>query len=163
MTAEKYKIDIFKILERLSVKDVKYFENLGEEELKSIQPLVLMRWLSGTQEARQVYFLNELVNPMVFSLGKHKQLLLKLLTICTSGKTRRYTWSKARGRATSNTPKALAVIKEYYGYNTLHAIDALKLLSNQQILEIAEFLGTQPAEIKEINKELKGRGITIAE
>jgi hypothetical protein len=163
MSDDKRKIDIFKLLERLSVKDYKYFEALSEEELKSIAPLVLMRWLSGTSEARQVYFLNELANPMVFSLSKHKQLLLKLLTICASGKTRKYTWSKAKGKKTSNTPKALEVVKQYYGYSTNHAIDAMKLLSNEQILEAAEYLGTQPTELKEISKELKTRGISVGD
>lgn len=163
MAEKKYALDIFKVLERLNAKDVEYFEKLSEEELKSLHPLVLMRWMSGTQEARQVFFLNELVNPLVFPLGKHKSLLLKLLMICGPGKARRYNWNKAKGKSTSNTPKALDIIKEYYGYSTKHAIDTLAVLSNDAILEIAEYLGKQPNEIKEITKELKGRGVLVGE
>lgn len=161
MTEKKYAIDIFKVLEKLNQRDRKFFENLSEEDLKTLHPLVLMRWMSGTTEARQVFFLNELVNPMVFTLTKHKQLLLKLLMICGPGKFRRYTWNKVKGKTTSNTPKTLALIKEYYQYNTRHAIDVLKILSNEQILQIAEDVGRQPDEVKEITKELKGRAISV--
>lgn len=157
MTEKKYQLDIFKILNKLSQKDRKFFSELSEDDMKSLQPLVLMRWLSGTTDARQIYFLNELVNPMVFSIGKHKQLLLDLLMISAPGKQRMYKWNKAKGKNTSNTPKSLALIRQYYGYSTNHAIDTLRILSNADILQIAEDLGKQPDEIKDITKELKGR------
>ena len=163
MTEKKYAIDIFKVLEKLNQKDRKFFEELTEDDLKSLHPLVLMRWMSGVTEARQVYFLNELVNPMVFPLTKHKQLLLKLLMISGPGKYRRYSWTKAKGKRTSNTPKTLAMIKEHYGYSTNHAIDALKILTNDDILRLAEDLGRQPEEVREITKEIKGRGILVDE
>lgn len=163
MAEKKYAIDIFKILEKLNQKDRKFFEELPEEDLKSLHPLVLMRWMSGTQDARQVFFLNELVNGMVFPLTKHKQLLLKLLMISGPGKFRRYSWTKAKGKKTSNTPKTLAMVKQAYGYSTNHALDALKILSNEQILQMAEDLGKQPDEVREISKEIKGRGILVDE
>lgn len=163
MAEKKYALDIFKVLEKLSLKDKKFFEELSEEDLKSLHPLVLMRWMSGTQEARQVFFLNELVNPMMFPLTKHKQLLLKLLMICGPGKVRRYNWMKAKGKKTSNTPKVLAMIRDYYEYNTSDAIDAIKILSDNAILELADYLGKQPDEVREISKELKGRRILVDE
>lgn len=163
MAEKKYAIDIFKVLEKLNQKDYKFFQELPEEDLKSLHPLVLMRWMSGCNEARQVFFLNELVNPMCFPLTKHKQLLLKLLMISGPGKYRRYTWTKAKGKRTSNTPKTLAMIKQCYGYSTDHGIDALKILSNEQILQMAEDLGKQPDEVREIAKEIKGRGILVDE
>lgn len=163
MAEQKYKLDIFKILEKLNNKDYKYFEGLSEEDLKSLHPLVLMRWMSGVTDARQVYFLNELVNPMVFPLTKHKQLLLKLLMISGPGRFKRYTWVKAKGKKTSNAPNALELVKQHYGYSTGEAIDALKLLSDNKILELAEFYGRQPAELKELVKELKGRRVLVDE
>ncbi len=161
MTEQKYKLDIFKVLERLSVKDRKYFANLSEEEMKSLQPLVLMRWMSGTSDSRQVYFLNELCNPLVFPLTKHKKLLLDLLMISSSGKNKRYIWNKAKGKTIPNTPKAVSIIKEHFGYNTREALDVLKILSNEEILDIAEQHGKQVDEIKELSKELKGRNILV--
>lgn len=161
MTEKKYNLDIFKVLDKLSQKDVKYFEELSEEDLKSLHPLVLMRWMSGTTEARQVYFLNELVNTMVFPMSKHKGLLLKLLTICGPGKSRRYSWNKAKGKLTSNTPKCLELVKAHYGLNSARGIDALKVLPNEAIQAIAEHRGLQVDEVREINKELKGRVDTL--
>jgi hypothetical protein len=157
MAEKKYKLDIFKILERLSLKDTEFFNELSEEDMKSLHPLVLMRWMSGTAEARQVFFLNELVNPLVFPLTKHKGLLLKLLMISGPGKIKRYNWMKAKGKKTSSTPKCLELVKEIYGYNTSDAIDALKILKDSDILSYAEYLGRQPSEIKEIQKELNNR------
>ncbi len=163
MAEKKYNLDIFKVLDKLSTKDTKFFEQLSEEDSKSLHPLVLMRWMSGTNEARQVYFLNELLNPMVFPLSKHKSLLLKLLTICGPGKPRRYNWNKAKGKKTSNTPKALELIKEHYGYNTNRAIDVLNFLKDDAILDIAEHHGKQPDEVRELAKELKKRETSVNE
>lgn len=161
MVEKKYNLDIFKVLDKLSQKDAKYFDELSDEDLKSLHPLVLMRWMSGTTEARQVYFLNELVNTMVFPLAKHKQLLLKLLTICGPGKSRRYNWNKAKGKLTSSTPKCLELVKAQYGLNSARGLDALKVLSNEAIQAIAEHRGLQVDEVREINKELKGRVETL--
>lgn len=174
MTEKKYAMDIFKVLEKLNQKDRKFFAELSEEDLKSLQPLVLMRWMSGCNDARQVYFLNEIVNPMVFlqnvdneqtkfTNSKHKMLWLYLLMVSGPGKFRRYNWMKAKGKGISNTPKTLAMIKQHYQYNTKHALDVLKILTNEQILQIAEDFGKQPDEVREIAKEIKGRGIMVNE
>jgi hypothetical protein len=47
------------------------------------------------------------------------------------------------------------MVKDYYGYNTMNAIDALKILSKADLLNIAEHLGRQKDEIVKINNELK--------
>lgn len=154
-----YKFDIFKILERLSVKDVAFFEKMSEEDKKALQPLVLARWMSGTSDSFQVQMLNELVNPLVFNLGKHKQLLLNLLTISSSGKSKRYIWNKAKNNKKTSTPKCIEVIKEYYGYSTLQAKDAMPLLTDDDIFQYAWHLGRQTDELKLITKELKSRHI----
>lgn len=139
----------------MSNKDRTFYRGLTEEEQKSIFPLVLMRWLSGTKNAQQIYFLNELVNPFVFAIHRHKELLLDLMTICAPGRTQRYYWNKAQSKRTTSTPKTIGVIRNYFGYNTLEAISVLPLLSVKTIVEYAEELGAQPDEIKVIKKELK--------
>lgn len=163
MAEQKYKFDIFKILERLSVKDKAFFDNMTPEDLKALQPLVLMRWMSGTTDARQIFFLNELTNPMVFPLTKHKQLLLNLLMISSSGKAKRYFWNKAKNNKKTSTPHTIDVIKQYFGYSTLQAKEALYLLKDNDILEYAAYLGCQLPEIKAIKKELKVRAGDISD
>ena len=153
-----HKLDIFSVLNQISMKKRNYYEGLSEEEQKAFMPLIVMRWLSGTRNARQVVFLNELVNPSVFSLHKHKQFLYYLMTVCTTGNGQRYFWNKTLSKRSSKTPTSIKTICEFFGYNTREAADALSLLSNDDILSYAEDLGKQPDEIRKIKKELKGRG-----
>ncbi len=157
MTEPKYKFDIFKILERLSVKDKKFFDDMSEDDLKALQPLVLMRWMSGTTDARQLFFLNELSNPMVFPLTKHKRLLLDMLMISSSGKNKRYFWNKAKNNKKTSMPHTIEIIKTYFGYSALEAKEALPLLKDDDILGYAKYLGYQTTEIKAVQKELNER------
>src|SRR5688572_7896274 len=79
MEQTKSKFDLFKALGSINKKDINYYKNLSEEEAKGLFPLVLMRWMTGTDDERQVVCLNEFANPYVFSLFRHKQLLANLL------------------------------------------------------------------------------------
>ena len=155
MPEKKHKLNIFEVLGKINSQNHQYYPSLSEEEQKAIAPLVLMRWLTGTTDARQIYFLNELVNPFVFSLAQHKQLLFDLMVVCSSGKSRRYVWKKAKGKNSSKHPNATKVIQDYFGYSSSKAQESLPLLSTETILNYAEELGTQPDVIKLIKKELK--------
>jgi len=152
------KLDLFNVvLPNISKKNNKFYSNLSEEEKKELSPLVVMKFLSGTSNARQVFFLNELVNTFVFTLAKHKELLVYLMTICTTGTCHRYTFPKAKGNKSPNTPKTIKIITEYFKYSTKEAKAALEIITNAEILSLAEQLGRQPKEISEIKKELKKR------
>jgi transcriptional regulatory protein LevR len=159
MKETKYKLNIFDVLSKISKKNSDFYDDLSIDEQKSVQPLVLLRWLTGIKSARQIMFLNEFVNPRVFSLTKHKKLLIQLMTICTSGTATKYTWKKAISKKGSKSPKSIAVIQDIFKYNSRHATDALPLLSTEDILQFAEQLGRQPPEIRDIKKELKNRNL----
>lgn len=153
-TTKNHKLDIFEVLGHLSKNSPGFYVKLTEEEKKALQPLVVMRWMSGTSNASQVYLLNELVNPFVFSLTNHKKLLVDLLSICGPGKTQRYQWKKAGGKKAGKQSLAADVVKEYFKYSTSEAIDVLSLLDDNTIMSYAEQLGRQPDEIKKLKKEL---------
>lgn len=153
---ETRKLDIFKVLEQINQKDL-FYQPLTEEEAKQFVPLVTMRWMSCTDDARQVMFLNEFANPYVFSLYKHKELLADLLVACSSGVRQRYTWMKGPSKKQSKTPAITAVICEYFGYSSKHAASAIPLLTDTDILSYAEQLGKQSDELSKIKKELKTR------
>ena len=159
MAAKKeYKLELWPLLRNISTKNVGYYDSLSEESIKEFQPLVLQRWLTGCNNARQLYFLNELVNPYVFSLGnKHKKLIYDLMTICTTGRYYRYKYPKSKAKRTSTMPKTVAMIQKSYGYNYNDANDAIPLLSDDAIISMAEQHGMQDGEIKELKKELKKR------
>jgi hypothetical protein len=137
----------------LDKRDFQAWDKLNEEERKSFSALILMRWMAGTADARQIVFLNELLNPVLFSLGKHPELQMKLLASASSGISQRYKWMGVKSGA--KKVKGLKVIQEYFGYNTREATEAATLLKKDVIIEMANELGYQDDEIKKLKKELK--------
>jgi hypothetical protein len=156
MTAKKRSLDIFKTLTHISNKDRGYYEALPDDVKKELQPFVVMRWLTGTSDPRQIYFINEIVNRFVFELGSHKPLLYKLLCVATSGQPQRYQWKKPASRKGAGT-MCTQVVKQYYHYNTRQATEALGLLSNDDIMGYAEEIGLQKEDIAKLKRELKTR------
>lgn len=152
---KKRNLDLFALLNNISKKDVEAFDRLTEQELREFQPYVIMRWLTGTESARQVFYLNTLANPFVWTLPKHKKLLYYLLTTCTSGKPQRYQWIKAQAKSSPRRPTSVNVVKQYCGYSSAHAVDALNVLTVNDIIEYATDLGYQKEDIAKIKKEWK--------
>lgn len=152
---KNYETNIFDVLSALDRKDLKFFDILDEKQLKDISPYMLMKWLSGTNDLAQIYILNETINNYAFSLQKHKELLIDILSICTSGKTKRYKWNKTK--KSEKFESTLSVIKDYFGYSSKEAKDALNLLDDKAILAYSEMLGRQEEDLVKIKKELKQR------
>lgn len=157
MPQPKHKYDIFEVLSKISTRDREYFNNLTIEEWKPIQPLVLLKWFYGTTDPSQLYLLNTFVNPYVFDLHKDKKLIINLMMASASGSNKRYKWHKTGGKSSTAAPESIKVIQEYYKYNKSKAVDALRLLSNDEIVSHAELLGRQPTELTKIKKELRTR------
>lgn len=152
---DKYRFDLFKgLLPDLNKKKLDYYDSLPEEGKKEVQPFVLLRWLTGTKDKVQVILLNEFVNPYVWSIGyKHKNLMMKLLTACNSGRPQFYSWIKYSQKKPSNI--ILDVIKEYFDYSTTRAAEVLPLLSHTDIIGYASALGRQTDELKRIKERLQ--------
>lgn len=154
-----YALDIFKVLDRINARDFGAFRDFSEPEKKSFQPYIAMKWMLGTTDKQQILRLNARVNPYMFSLGNHKELLYMLLCASTNGKARRYSWVKPA----SNTGKfavTLGVIEEHYKYSAKQAIQALPLFSKEEILDIAQYLGRQSEELTKIKNEFKSSAKT---
>ena len=154
----KHKNDIFEVLGKLNTKNAEYYDNLPEENQKALHPLLLQRWMSGTDSAKQVFLLNEIVNPFVFSLFKHKPLLWKLLTLAAPGSFKKYQWMSQKSEAGHNKPASTVVVMEYYKYSSKHAKDAVKLLTYDQVVSLAHSLGYQQDTITKIKKEFDANG-----
>lgn len=152
MSDQQHKLNIFDVLKKLDTKQFN-FDLLDESEKKALQPYLIMKWLSCTSNELQIQLINEFVNPYVFNLFQDKQLLCDLLSVVTSGRTKRYQWIKSN--STHAKPASIGVIKQYYQYNDCYANDALPLLSESDIIDMAEELGYQSADIKKIEKEWK--------
>ena len=149
------KLDIFRVLKAANNKDAAFFSSLTETEKKAFLPVIVSRWMTGTTNMRQLIFINEFVNPYTFSLYKHPELLWKLLVVASSGTNQKYTWIKAPGKSHGSRPTATKLVMEYYNYSSRDAIDALDILTREDLLELAVELGWQPDEVAKIKKEVK--------
>ena len=170
MVAKKreYKLNLFPLLSNISTKNIKYYDTLTEESLKEFSPYVIMRWLTGcngADNARQILYLNEFVNPYAFEFAlaerrgvraQHKKLLYNLLTVCTSGRDCRYKFIKTH-RSQTKFPISVKIVQEVFDYSFRDAKDALVLLTDENIIGMGEQLGLQKGEIANLKKELRKR------
>lgn len=152
------RLDLFEVLKRISLKDAEYYSNLSPEDQKQVLPVLLQRWLTGTTSQQQLILVNEVVNPFVFTLYKHPQLLWYLMTAVTTGKSNRYKWPAQKSKAEGNKPTAVLIVQEYYRYSSAHANDAVKVLSCDQVIELAHSLGYQQDTVSKIKKEFNVNG-----
>ncbi len=149
----RHTLDIFQVLAQLNTKQVTFYQLLTDKEAKSIAPIVLTRWLTGTYNKQQVFVINEVVNPYIFSLYHHPVLLWYLMTIGTSGTNQRYFWNKpSKGIPKDNA--CIQCIKDYFNYNTKDAELVYHTIDHTVILDMAEELGYQDSEMAKIKKEL---------
>jgi hypothetical protein len=158
-TKKEFKFDIFQVLRKINSKDYEFIRSLSDEDKKAINPYMILRWMFGTSNPATMIWLNELVNPVIWGVKKddageeHYNIKMFLLAICGTGsKSSDFKWIKTKGEG--KYPTALQVIREYYGYSTAHAKDALSILDPTAVVDLAEQLGYQPDDIKKLKKEL---------
>lgn len=98
--AKTYKLDLFRqVLPALDRRDKFYFSRLTPEEKASIEPWLLMRWMtSAVSDREQPHYLlsiNDFVNnnfsclvqKKTLGIEGHKELQWMLLALCGTGKT----------------------------------------------------------------------------
>ena len=153
--AKERALDIFHLLGEIDKKKYETWDNLTDEQKKELSPLIVMRWMAGTSDPFQLIMLNDLVNLAVFNLSDHKQFLLELLTVCSSGKPKRYSWVNYKLTAGSKRKLATQLVAEHYNFSLKQAEESVQLFSNDELLELAELQGWQKEDIKLLQKELK--------
>jgi hypothetical protein len=155
MANKERALDIFHLLGEIDKKKYETWDNLTDEQKKELSPLIVMRWMAGTSDPFQLIMLNDLVNLAVFNLGDHKQFLLELLTACSSGKQKRYSWVNYKLTAGGKRKLATQLVAEHYNFSLKQAEESVQLFSNDELLELAELQGWQKEDIKSLQKELK--------
>jgi hypothetical protein len=151
--AKESSIDIFWLLGQLDRKNFNVWDELTEQQRKDVQPYVILRWLAGCTEPEQQVKLGEIAAACVFDLGKHPDLMLRVLTACTTGGTKRYRWQNPKGQQKVSS-KAISLISQVYNCNERHAREYLPLFSVDELLALGEHQGLQPDELKELKKSL---------
>jgi hypothetical protein len=154
-TAKVRSLDIFTLLDQVDRKNYSIWDSLTDEQKKEFSPLVTLRWMAGCTDPVQLIFLNEIVNPTVFNMGEHKEFLLKLLTVCSNGKPKRYQWINYKLGGSKKMKKSVELVMNHYRLSPKEAEDTRRLFSDEEILELAEAQGLQKDEIKELLGELR--------
>jgi hypothetical protein len=149
---EAKKPDLFGFLAKLSVSDFKYVDALPEADKKTFAPVVIMRWLSGTTDKKQIRYLNHFVNPMVFNMYQHPDMAFRLMMASCTGAARKYSWIK-RNKKTEKSTLSVEVIKAYYQCSAREAQQYLSVLSKDDLMEMAEALGYEKELLKKLKKE----------
>lgn len=148
----------FEILRQLDQKNYDFWNQLTDEQRKSVSPYMLLRWMLGTTNERQLIMANRLVNPLVFSLDSmHNEFLIKLLTVCSQNGPKNYKWTNIKQtikKSGKTSALVIDVLKEYLNESSRHAIQAARLYAPEDIIEMALALGKEDAEIKKLKKEL---------
>jgi hypothetical protein len=152
--AKEFKLNIFDVLAQIDRKNFWFYDQLTEEEQKSLAPVVMVRWLSGTTDEEQLKLLNSICNPVIFSLSsQHKNLMMKLFCCTTNMKPKRYTYKNTLSKKQSKTLK-LKVVSEYFAYSYREAEMVLPNIKSEDFVEMAMSLGWDDKEIKALKKEL---------
>ena len=152
-----HKLNIFEVLKNITKSNVTYWDTLDPTQQKAFVPLVVMRWLTGTDKFVQIHILNEIVNPFIFTLGKHPRLLYNLMCSAAHGNTNKYTWLKRNNNKNINFKISFNLLSEYLNCSKREVKELFQFYSNEDLLEIADDLGLQKNDIKKLKDELKKR------
>ena len=144
-------LDLFKFLDALARKDLRAYEKLLPAEQKEVAPFVLQRWRS-TASPSALVAINTFVNPYAFALGQQKDLLCGLIAAC--GGPPRSTWLKPPGG--DRMTQRVDVLSRYLRCSRREARLVAGEYDPTDIIEMAEELGFEKAELTKLETELYG-------
>ena len=131
---------LFKYFDAVNEGNHSYVDNMSDDEVKEIQPFVLLSWMHGANNntPHHVILTDLYCNPYVFSLQKHKRLLLKLFIEANGemGDTR-YSFVKP---TTKKSDKNIQAIAKYYQISLKDAADYANLMTEQDIKDIHQII-----------------------
>lgn len=149
------KVDMFEVLRHIDESDFSYYDNLTEQQRKSISLFVVARWLSCTRNTKQIVAVNSLVNTFLYKLlSKHPKLIYKMMLISSSGTRKQYKWV-ARKKKQSSKPETAKVLSEYYNMSMRQVEDYIKTFTLDDVISCANDLGVEDSVIKKIKNEFK--------
>lgn len=147
-TEKKPLLNIFDVLKNINNKKYQYLKTLTPEECSAFQPYLTQRWLCATPNSLQYYLLNEVCNRYLNSVvGKHSDLCYKLFNITSQSSNTRYAYIAPKTKKSSKKAH-VNVIAEYYNISTKIAEKYAALTTIDDIINMAEELGYQAADIK---------------
>lgn len=155
-----YKLDIQTVLEAADKGMRDFYDNLTEEEQKAFTPLITMRWQSALSDKSdlkyyQILATNDLVNLGMWNLGRHPELLWKLMCVAGTGRKQYHAWVPM-GKRESTTPKWDAFIHTHWPHTNdqeRHMLKQIKTLPEWQ--ELIRGSGADDRVLKDIKNEIQ--------
>lgn len=154
-TESKFKLDIFWLLKELDRPYYNIWAGLTEDQQKGFAPVVVMRWLAGTNSADAILKLNEHANGKIFQLGKHPELLMKLLHASSIPRTGYRKWLAASSAKKKRSSLVSSVVEQYLDMSPREVNMLNPFPDNDEVIRMAEELGIPDDEFKKLKKELK--------
>lgn len=154
-TKKTYSLNIIDFLKSLDIRDYKRYENLSEEDKKSVSPLIIMRWMSscwkGDLTRYYAFIVNDYVNKHFWDLAGHKDLQMKLLAMCGMGTPAGHNWIKSN--AIKVNDKLSSLIQKHFGCNENEVEIYLSKLSDEDIEEILVMQGIDEKDWSKYTKD----------
>lgn len=152
------KLDLFGAFRQLNSLDFDFWDKLTPEERKQASPFVFSMWMQNSSNDGQVLYLNEFVNPHLFTTLKNKEdIAFILLALSSRGHQNRYSWVKRP----SNKEKGVkadgvkSILKEYFEESERNIGYYLERLTSEEFVRICEEMGIQDDEVKKLKKEFE--------
>lgn len=143
-------VNIFDVLKKIDGRDESYYDVMSENDQKQLHPLVLTRWMSGTSDPSAILILNHTINRYNFSLTNHKPLLMRMLLVAATGRSRHYKWLP-KTKETSKS-KAIQVLRQFYNCSEREAKLYVQHHTIDEIIDMANHIGWQKDEVKALVK-----------
>lgn len=154
MTQNENEFNIIDVIQnKISKRNIEFFDGLEDWQIRKLAPVMLMKWMGATKNKNQIKLINDIANIVVFPLYKHPKLLYKLLMACDN--KGRPGWVKRPPKPKDS--EILNVITLYYDCTLTEAQKYLVLLDTNDIIEMAESIGTDKETFTKLKKELNGK------
>jgi hypothetical protein len=159
---KEYKLDLFgQTLPALNRGDLDFYDRCTEEERKEIQPLILMRWISGVENSRlggaYIGVMNEWVNKEFWTLSKHPELQWKLMcvgNIACGGRGQRHQWVPMIKNSSTNKLDSL-ILSLNPGLNDQELALVRTRLTKDSLKQLLRDMAMSDADMKPILDEFK--------
>ena len=152
------KLDIFGAFRRLNSLDFDFWDKLTDEEKKQASPYVFTMWMQNSDNDGQVLYLNEFVNPHLFTTLKGKEdVAFIMLALSSRGRQNRYSWVKrpSNKEKGAKADAVKAILKEYFEESERNIGYYLERLTAEEFVKICHEVGIQDDEVKKLKKEFE--------
>ena len=131
---------LFDFLGAVNRGDFDFIDRLSDQDMKELQPFVLLGWLHGAEFGRDAHVIltDAYVNDLVFKLHRHPKLVLMVMMAANAGLgNTKYKYVKS---TSSKETKQVVAVAEYYKVSTKEAKEYIKILPEADVKTICSIM-----------------------